>query len=87
MSTCTVKWCGKNTRTSSFKKDGITFHRFPKDPNRKAIWIEACRRDKKWYPPCKALMCSRHFEKMYFSIKNRIRLMNDAVPTLYLPVL
>ncbi|CAK1601983.1 unnamed protein product [Parnassius mnemosyne] len=45
MSCCSIRWCGKNSKTSNYKTDGITFHRFAKDPNLKEQWIDCAKRE------------------------------------------
>lgn len=61
--------------------------RFPKCPERKKKWIDATCREE-WYPTNNSVVCSRHFTDDNFHImKNRRRLMDSAVPTLYLPIL
>ncbi|XP_013174455.1 PREDICTED: THAP domain-containing protein 1-like [Papilio xuthus] len=87
MSSCAILWCGKNSRFSCTKTDEVTFHRFPKDKAIKKKWIEATKRDN-WRPSNFSVICSRHFtEDCYHSIKPRRRLLDNAIPTLNLPVI
>ncbi|KAL4704136.1 hypothetical protein ACJJTC_003421 [Scirpophaga incertulas] len=84
MTSCCVKWCGKNSRTSNYKKDGITFHRFPENANTKSLWIEATERND-WFPAKTSVICSRHFTTLFLLLKNRKRLLKGVIPTMYLP--
>ncbi|XP_063540038.1 THAP domain-containing protein 1 B-like [Cydia strobilella] len=86
---CSVKWCGKSSKTSKYKTDGITFHRFPKNPAIKSKWIDATYRGELWFPCNTSVICSRHFtaDNFHQVTSQRRRLMSSAVPTLYLPVL
>jgi hypothetical protein len=38
----------------------MSFHRFPKDENRRRMWINAVRR-KDWVPSKEDRVCGRHF--------------------------
>ncbi|XP_061725870.1 THAP domain-containing protein 3-like, partial [Cydia pomonella] len=78
---CCVKWCGKNTNTSSVKKDGISFHRFPKCPNLKEMWIDATKRSPDWFPSHTSVLCSRHFKPEYIKLtsNNRRFLYTNAI--------
>ncbi|XP_063388791.1 THAP domain-containing protein 6-like [Cydia fagiglandana] len=89
MGYCSIKWCGKSSKTSKFLTDGITFHRFPKNPEIKAKWIDATHRGQLWYPCNTSVICSRHFtaDNFHQVTSQRRRLLSSAVPTLYLPVL
>ncbi|XP_026745920.1 THAP domain-containing protein 1-like isoform X2 [Trichoplusia ni] len=63
-------------------------YRFPSAPERKTKWIEATGRGDNWFPQTYSVICSRHFtEDNFLAIKDRRRLMDSAVPTIYLPVL
>ncbi|XP_045487982.1 THAP domain-containing protein 1-like [Pieris rapae] len=87
MPSCAVKWCGKHSKTSSYKKDGITFHRFPKIPELKEKWIEKVNREN-WFPTKYSAVCSRHFTPDCFEyLKQRRRLFSSAIPTMFLPIL
>ncbi|CAG5055811.1 unnamed protein product [Parnassius apollo] len=87
MAPCTIKWCGNSSQTCNLKKNGITFHRFPKHPNLKEKWINATRREN-WFPSVYSVICSRHFEEdCFINMKNSRRLLSSAVPTLCLPIL
>ncbi|CAK1588572.1 unnamed protein product [Parnassius mnemosyne] len=87
MPSCAVKWCGKHSKTSGYKKDGITFHRFPKIPELKEKWIDKVNREN-WFPTKYSAVCSRHFTPDCFEyLKERRRLFSSAIPTLFLPIL
>jgi len=53
-SVCAVAVC------HSPKGEGISYHRFPKDPNLRQKWINACLR-KDAFRPDFAQVCSQHF--------------------------
>ncbi|XP_026745374.1 THAP domain-containing protein 3-like [Trichoplusia ni] len=87
MPSCAVKWCGKHSKTSSYKKDGITFHRFPKIPELKEKWMNKINREN-WFPTKYSAVCSRHFTPDCFEyLKQRRRLFSSAIPTMFLPIL
>ncbi|CAG4954897.1 unnamed protein product [Colias eurytheme] len=87
MAPCSIKWCGKTSKTSSLQKDGITFHMYPQDPDIKKEWIDATRRDD-WFPSKYSVICSRRFTPdCFLNTKSRRRLLGSAVPTLFLPLL
>ncbi|KAI5634613.1 THAP domain-containing protein [Phthorimaea operculella] len=83
MPSCAIKWCGKCNTTSSYAKDGITFHRFPTDGVMKEAWINATQRED-FFPSKTSVICSRHFTPDCFeNLKNRRRLYSSSIPTLY----
>lgn len=65
---CAVAIC-KNV----FKKflpgdvNAISFHRFPRDPALREIWIRACNRSDQFNPDTSHI-CSIHFEKSTFEL-------------------
>ncbi|XP_047984915.1 THAP domain-containing protein 1-like [Leguminivora glycinivorella] len=86
MACCSIRWCGKNSKTSNFKKDGITFHRFPKNPEIKEKWMDITKREN-WFPTEFSVVCSRHFtEDCFYTVKDRRRLFKTAIPTQHLPL-
>ncbi|KAM3967851.1 uncharacterized protein ACR2FA_011390 [Aphomia sociella] len=86
MSCCSIRWCGKNSKNSNFKAEGITFHRFPRKPDIKEKWIECTKREN-WFPSNYSVVCSRHFtEDCFYTMKSRRRLFYTAIPTLNLPI-
>ena len=47
--------------TNRYSKDcGLEFYRFPKDPDRRRVWIAAVNR-KDWHPSEHSWLCSSHF--------------------------
>ncbi|XP_054722660.1 uncharacterized protein LOC129232551 [Uloborus diversus] len=73
------------------KRDpGITFHRFPKDPKLRMMWIRAvCRKDPTtgeiWQPSTNSALCSKHFSEEMFDRTStaKIRLHKNAVPEIF----
>ncbi|CAH0596845.1 unnamed protein product [Chrysodeixis includens] len=86
MAPCTIRLCSNKSQSNTFKENGVTFHRYPKDPDIKSQWVAATRRFN-WNPSQYSLVCSQHFtEDCFINLKNRRRLLASAVPTLYLPI-
>lgn len=55
---CTVATCNNShIKTKAFN---IVYHKFPRDPDLKNIWINRCRRDGEWNPDTSSV-CSVHF--------------------------
>ncbi|KAK4873142.1 hypothetical protein RN001_015171 [Aquatica leii] len=70
---------------SARKALGVSFHRFPIDPAKRHVWIFNTNRND-WVPTKNDRLCSRHFEKRYmYKTNEKVRLLNNAVPTLFLP--
>lgn len=68
---------------SDRKEPGITFHRFPIDPERKYLWIKEMKLAN-WSPSVNERICSKHFEKHFFYQGGaKTRLLNAAVPTIF----
>ncbi|XP_026486061.2 THAP domain-containing protein 2-like [Vanessa tameamea] len=79
---CAVTMC-KNTSTKISKnKDGITFHRFPRDPDRRCLWEIAVNREDEWSASAFSAVCSEHFDikDFYITEGGLRRLSVDAVP-------
>ena len=55
VSSCLMLGC-----TSSTSTKGLSFHRFPKDPKLKSLWVAATRRHK-WEPTKWSRICGAHF--------------------------
>lgn len=56
-----VKSCSAvGCQNRSVKGTSLSFYRFPSDPERRAKWIAAVRRDK-WFPTEHSWLCSAHF--------------------------
>lgn len=87
--TCVAAGCN-NTN-----KDGVSLHKFPKDPVLKKKWIEQVKRHRdKWEPTEYSVVCSQHFENSCFvpssalmlSLgvgKKKSSLKLDAIPTIF----
>ncbi|KAG7464674.1 hypothetical protein MATL_G00167940 [Megalops atlanticus] len=75
-------------RSPDTLKQGITFHRFPKDPVRRLQWCSALRRQscdrRLWAPTKNSVLCSLHFAPdMFDRTGQTVRLRDSAVPTLF----
>ncbi|XP_037794729.1 uncharacterized protein LOC119590058 isoform X2 [Penaeus monodon] len=77
---CTNRTGSKKSESTSKK---ITFHKFPKDLQRRQEWIQnLCREN--YNPSCHATVCSQHFEDSCFDKTGQtVRLKQDAVPTIF----
>ncbi|XP_016661072.1 THAP domain-containing protein 4-like [Acyrthosiphon pisum] len=79
MSGCTAVKCS-NTRSKGFR-----LFRFPRDPNRRKIWLQNYHRDK-WQPTNHFELCEDHFEERQFE-QHRLdglqKLKPNAIPTLF----
>ena len=95
MVTCCVYQCN-NSSYGKHKKEGITFHSFPQDSKRSAVWTSKVNR-KDWTPSSYTKICSEHFdddcfeEDLYHKYVGRgpgkkaiKRLKPDAIPSLRL---
>ena len=87
MGTCSVIGCeNKRGNTLLNKKFGITFHIFPKDPERRYKWLQALKRGN-FTPSDRSTVCSKHFLPTDFKddeIGYRQRnLKNDTVPSVF----
>ncbi|XP_039275403.1 flocculation protein FLO11 isoform X1 [Nilaparvata lugens] len=77
---CAANGCSNNR---SKKKPGVTFHRFPKDPVRRARWLKVMHKAE-WQPKYFHKICSEHFEEKMFNKTGQIvRLRDDAEPTIF----
>ena len=71
-----VKYCAMLGCTNSTKGTGRSFHKFPKDDELKALWIDATGMKKRipnWRPNYKTLICSAHFHGFTPVISKLIR--------------
>lgn len=81
---CVVKNCeNKLTRSRQRKRNGITYHRFPKDPFLRKQWTRALQLGKGVILNNQRV-CSKHFLKQDIdkSIPSRIRIKKNAIPFL-----
>ncbi|XP_030749269.1 zinc finger protein 724-like isoform X3 [Sitophilus oryzae] len=76
---CSVFNC---KRRSDKKEPGVTFHRFPKEDERKKRWVLALKLDRD--PTRHDRVCSKHFEEKCFNTTSSKRyLLYGAVPTIF----
>ncbi|XP_041133105.1 THAP domain-containing protein 2-like [Polyodon spathula] len=79
MPRCSAFACSK----LSTKGCGKTFHLFPKNIERRQLWVARMRRQE-FKPSNRAVLCSDHFEEAYFDKTGQtVRLRPDAVPTIF----
>ncbi|XP_058855486.1 THAP domain-containing protein 2-like isoform X1 [Acipenser ruthenus] len=79
MPRCAAFACSK----LSTKGCGNTFHLFPKNIERRQLWVARMRRQE-FKPSNRAVLCSDHFEEAYFDKTGQtVRLRPDAVPTIF----
>ncbi|XP_023234103.1 52 kDa repressor of the inhibitor of the protein kinase-like [Centruroides sculpturatus] len=67
------------------KSTDVRLFRFPADKQRRAKWVQNCRRDK-WQPTEHSKLCELHFEESQFELKRadgRKLLKWNAVPTIF----
>ncbi|KFM69304.1 THAP domain-containing protein 1, partial [Stegodyphus mimosarum] len=81
MTSCAAYGC---TNRPSKKIPGITFHRFPKNPELRAEWIKAIRR-LNWEPTKYSRLCSEHFseDRIDKYSQHRVYLRENAVPNVF----
>ncbi|XP_062984727.1 THAP domain-containing protein 6-like [Elgaria multicarinata webbii] len=88
-----VKYCAayncNNSDTKLNRKQGITFHRFPKDNTRKQEWAKAVHRvdpvsGKLWMPSEWDMICSQHFNLECFrEINGKKFLKEGSCPSIF----
>ncbi len=74
---------------------GVSNHLFPRDPEKRQLWIKAIPRDD-WIPSAKSVICSLHFSQSDFKTERtdsnsrrklgelkRKRLKEDAIPRIF----
>ncbi|XP_049941346.1 THAP domain-containing protein 1-like [Schistocerca serialis cubense] len=83
MVTCVVFGC-TNRSDCDAKSKGITFHVFPKNESRKALWENAVRR-KNWRASKWSTICSQHFreEDIDLTSLSTLRVRENAVPSVF----
>ncbi|XP_045446661.1 uncharacterized protein LOC123654820 [Melitaea cinxia] len=81
---CAVNSCKNTSAKISKNKDGITFHRFPRDLNRRRLWEIAVNREEEWSSTVSSAVCSEHFDTkdFYITESGLRRLAVDAVPSI-----
>ncbi|KAF7649350.1 hypothetical protein LDENG_00142970, partial [Lucifuga dentata] len=68
--------------SSSYVHTELSFHRFPKETERRRRWLAVAQRDEGSLR-CNSFLCSRHFEPSCFTVKDgQLVLTPDAVPTI-----
>ncbi|KAI5702920.1 hypothetical protein M8J75_005585 [Diaphorina citri] len=79
---CSAYGCSNSSAKG--KNPGVTFHKFPLDPERRALWVHAVRR-KDWSPSHTARLCSDHFKEEDFdrTSRERVRLREETVPSVF----
>ncbi|KAM4530342.1 THAP domain-containing protein 6-like [Odontesthes bonariensis] len=80
-------WCAayscSNERTVEMRKQGITFHKFPKDDSLRKKWEVALRREG-FTATNNSILCSQHFKQADFDRTGQIvRLRNGVIPSLF----
>ncbi|RVE49183.1 hypothetical protein evm_006190 [Chilo suppressalis] len=68
MPSCAIITCRIRSQSSNLSKGGISFHRFPKNPNICKKWIEATGREN-WFPTRTSTICSKHFDENDYAFK------------------
>ncbi|XP_050508917.1 THAP domain-containing protein 2-like [Diabrotica virgifera virgifera] len=83
MVSCAKRSCNHRAGVDKKKTSGITFHRFPKDPEHRKKWITFVNRGA-WVPTKYSVLCSKHFSEKYIDRTSRslVRLRDNAVPTI-----
>ncbi|XP_072391359.1 THAP domain-containing protein 1 A-like [Diabrotica undecimpunctata] len=84
MGSCSQRSCSSRSNIDK-KSSGISFHRFPKDPERRDIWIKFVNRGK-WKPTKYSVLCSKHFleKDIDRTSLSSTRLKDTAVPIAYI---
>ncbi|XP_059049810.1 THAP domain-containing protein 2-like [Achroia grisella] len=84
MVSCAISNCKNSSAKISKNKDGITFHRFPRDKERRQQWEVAVNREQEWSSTTSSAVCSEHFEAndFYLTESGLRRLTVDAVPSI-----
>lgn len=79
---CSILQCKNVSTKTNLSVGGVSFHRYPKDPNTKEKWIDATGRVN-WMPVKSSTVCSAHFreDEFYLSIKGYRYLKTNVYPT------
>ncbi|XP_068506525.1 THAP domain-containing protein 6-like [Syngnathus scovelli] len=79
---CAAIGC-RQRRTVESKKQGITFHKFPRDDEMRRLWEEAMRR-KDFTASDESVLCSQHFRSYDFDKTGQIcRIRTGVIPSLF----
>ncbi|XP_041862038.1 THAP domain-containing protein 2-like isoform X2 [Melanotaenia boesemani] len=79
---CSAFGCSHERNTET-KKQGITFHKFPKDKRRRQAWVDALRR-RDFVPKDCSVVCSRHFNPEDFDRTGQsTRLKEGVIPSIF----
>ncbi|XP_013185203.2 THAP domain-containing protein 1 [Amyelois transitella] len=84
MVSCAVASCKNSSAKISKNKDGITFHRFPRDKDRCQQWVVAVNREQGWAATSSSAVCSEHFltQDFYLTDSGLRRLSVNAIPVI-----
>ncbi|KAF9787728.1 hypothetical protein SFRURICE_015924 [Spodoptera frugiperda] len=81
MVSCAVASCRNTSAKISKNKDGITFHRFPRDKERRKQWELAVNREEEWSSTASSAVCSEHFEtKDFYLTESGLRRLSVEAP-------
>ncbi|XP_068630585.1 THAP domain-containing protein 1 [Battus philenor] len=88
MVSCVVPNCKNSSGKASKNKDGITFHRFPRDKQRKKLWDVAVNREEGWSSTPSSTVCSEHFAPNDFNLTESglRRLASNAIPSINISI-
>ncbi|XP_048116543.1 LOW QUALITY PROTEIN: THAP domain-containing protein 2-like [Alosa alosa] len=80
---CASYGCSNERNKKKKKQQGITFHRFPKDKQRRQSWAIALRREG-FEPKDRTVLCSCHFRPEDFDKSGQtVRLRQGAIPSIF----
>ena len=73
-----------NREAKDSRKNGLTFHSYPKDESRRKLWANAVRRQN-WQPTNSSYLCSEHFKPTDFkeNSTNMRKLKDDVIPSIF----
>ncbi|CAG9785336.1 unnamed protein product [Diatraea saccharalis] len=84
MVSCVVNNCKNCSSKITKSKNGISFHRFPRDNIRRKQWELAVNREAEWCSTSYSAVCSEHFEAsdFYLTDSGLRKLSLEAVPSI-----